>query len=457
MSERKTFYRNLFVLVGPIALQNLISAAVNSADVIMLGYVGQTALAASSLAGQVQFILNLFFVGVSSGLTMLIAQYWGKGDTHSIQVLMGIGFKVASFVALIFACATFFFPKPIMTFFTKDPELIEAGASYLSIVGISYVFMSFSQVYQAVLKSIERVRSVTVIVFIALGTNIFLNAVFIFGLFGAPKMGIVGVAIATVIARFIELIISIICGKTVSHFEVSIRSIFKSNPVLLRDFFHFSLPAMGNEFVWGAAFAMYSVILGHLGSDIVAANSVVTVARNLAGVVCFGMAYGGAFILGKEIGNNEIARAKKDAGRLCFSTIMAGILGGLLILCIRPIMFNIADLTAVANKYLSIMLYINAIYIVGQAINTVIICGAFRSGGDARFGFILDTIIMWGVSVPLGLLAAFVFKLPPIGVYIILCLDELEKMPFVIAHYKSGKWMKNITRDFSHETEIKNT
>ena len=185
------------------------------------------------------------------------------------------------------------------------------------------------------------------------------------------------------------------------------------------------MPALGNEFVWGAAIAMYSVILGRMGEVIVAANSVVTVTRNLASVLCFGMAYGGAIILGKELGTGNYANAEKNASRLCWSTIAAGVLGGFIIFCCRPLVFKKVTLTPEAHNFLSIMLYINSFYVVGAAINTVMICGVFRSGGDAKYGFILDTIIMWGVSVPLGLIAAFVLKLPPIWVYAILCLDEL--------------------------------
>ena len=328
------FYKDLFILVWPIALQNLISATVNSADVMMLGYINQTALAAASLAGQIHFILTLFFTGVSSGITMLTAQYWGKKDTNSIEILLGIGLKISFPLTLIFSIFSCFFPQLLMGIFTNDPILIETGSTYLRIVGISFLFMSISQVYQAVLRSIEKVKTVTGIVFTALALNVFLNAVFIFGLLGAPKMGIKGVALATAFARFIELCLTIFFAlktKVTTKIHFSPLVVFKNNTVLLKDFFKFSMPALGNEFVWGAAFAMYSVILGRMGEDIVAANSVVTVTRNLASVLCFGMAYGGAIILGKELGTGNYANAEKNASRLCWSTIAAGVLGGFII------------------------------------------------------------------------------------------------------------------------------
>lgn len=447
-SEARDFYKSLFTIVGPIALQNLFSAAVSSADVIMLGFVGQTAIAASSLANYIQFVLFLFFTGLSSGLIMLAAQYWGKKDIYSIETIFGITLKLSCSVGFLFGIAAIFFPRFLMLIFTNDKELIEAGAQYLHIVGVSYVLLAVSQAYQATLKSIEHVKIVTSITVIALSLNIFLNAVFIFGLFGAPKIGIRGVALATSISRAIETVICIVVASRLKDIHLSIKTIFRKNSVLLADFFKYSMPALGNEIVWGAAFSMYAVILGHLGANIVAANSVVNVIRNLATVLCFGMAYGGAILLGKQMGSGNMEKAKRNASRLIKSTIAAGIIGALIMCCLKPLLFMLTTLTAEATAMLEPLLYINCFSVIGATINTVLICGVFRAGGDSKFGFILDTICMWALSVPLGLLSAFVFKLPPLTVYLILYLDEWEKMAIVIKHYKSGHWMKNITRDF---------
>ena len=447
-SERRSFYKSLFTIVAPIALQNLLSAAVGSADVVMLGYVGQTAIAASSLANYVQMVMFLFYIGLSSGVVMMAAQYWGKGDSHSIETIFGIGTKLSALVGTIFGLAAILAPRFLMKIFTNDEALIFAGAEYLHIVGVSYFLLSFSQIIQATLKSIERTKIVTVITTAALLLNICLNAVFIFGLFGAPKMGIRGVALATTIARVVELALSVFVIYRSKEIKVRPECLFRRNAFLLRDFVKYSLPAIGNEVVWGAGFASYAVIMGHLGSDLVAANSLVNVLRNLATIVCFGMAYGGAILVGKEIGAGQNEKAKRSASRLVKSTIVAGIIGAAALIASQPLLFRMAKLTEEATKMLSPLLYINALSIVGATINTVLICGVFRSGGDAKFGFVLDTIAMWAVSVPLGMVAAFVLHLPPLVVYLILYLDEFEKMPVNIFHYKSGKWLKNITREF---------
>lgn len=442
--ESKSFYKSLVKVVGPIAAQNLISAAVSSADVIMLGFVGQTAIAASSLAGQIMFIMIMIATGLSSGLVMLAAQYWGKNDVKSIQILHGTALRISASAGLIFSVATMLAPKALMHIFTTDAALIETGASYLRAVSLSYICFSISQIYQAGFKSIERVKIVTIITTVALLLNIVLNAVFIFAL----KMGIVGVGIATTIARIIELIFCMIYASTQKDVRFKITNIFSYNKVLNLDFIKFSLPALGNELVWGAGFSMYTVILGHLGEDIVAANSVVNIIRQLATVLCFGMAYGGAVVLGKTMGSGDLALAERNAKRLIFSTILTGAAGSVLLLCCYPIMPLLAQLTDTAAHYRNILMFINAASIFGASVNTVLICGIFRAGGDAKFGFIMDCISMWCVSVPLGLLAAFVLKLPPLWVYFILYLDEFEKMPVVIIYYFKKKWLRNITRDF---------
>ena len=444
--EAKLFYKDLRNVVQPMAIQNLISSAVNSADVIMLGYIGQTAIAASSLASNVAFILFMISTGLSSGLVMLGAQYWGKKDTESIKTLLGIGLRICCTVEIIVALVAAIYPRILMLIFTKDPALIAEGCRYLRAASFSYVCLSFSQMFQAGFKSIERVKIVTITSTTSLFLNIGLNAVFIFGLFGLPKMGIMGVGMATSIARFIEMVICFIYADRQTDVKFSVACIFRKNKLLTRDFFRYSLPAVGNELVWGAAFAMYSVIMGHLGEDIVAANSVVNTVRQLGSVLCFGMAYGGAIVVGKYMGAGDMEVAERNASRLARITILSGVLGAVLLICLYPVLPYIADLNDTAAHYRNVLLFINSYSLIGASINTVLICGIFRAGGDSKFGFVADTINMWAVSVPLGLIAAFVLKLPPLWVYFILFLDEFEKMPFVIRHYFKKGWLRNITR-----------
>lgn len=443
-----SFSRNLLRLAVPIVLQNLVTTAVSSADVIMLGFVSQDALAAGSLASQIMFILNLVYSGISSGVIMLAAQYWGKQDTFTIERIMGIGMRISILISTVFFILAFFFPALLMRIFTNDMQLVSTGIPYLKIVSFSYLFMSISQVYLCTMRTIERVIFATAANASALLLNILLNAVFIFGLLGAPKMGIAGVALATTIARGIEFVICMLDALKFKTIRFRPSTIFERHKLLFADFMKYSLPAFGNEVSWGLAFSMYSVIMGHLGSDIVAANAVVVVARNLGTVSCFGIANAGAILLGKSIGAGRMETVKTDASKFCKITFISGMIGGIFIFLLRPLFMNMADLTATAQGYLNIMLFINMYYVLGQAMNTAVICGVFRSGGDSKWGFICDTIDMWGYAVPMGFFTAFVLKLPPMWVYFIICTDEFVKIPFVYKHYKSYTWLKNITREF---------
>lgn len=445
--DKNGFYQKIFKLVLPIVIQNLLSAAVSSADVVMLNYVGQTSIAAASLAAQYSSILFMVYYGLGTGATMLCAQYFGKGDMRAIEAVEGIALRFSLVISILFAVMSFSVPQLMMRVFTDDAELIGLGAYYLRYISVSYLCWGLIEIYLSILRSIGRVVVGTVLNAVTISFDIFLNAVLIFGLFGAPKLGIIGVALSTSISRVLELIACIVISHFSKDIKLDLRFMFIRNKLLFKDFIRLSLPALGNDVAWGVAFSMYSVIIGHMGSDAVAANSFVSIIRNFGTVLCFGVASAGGILLGNEIGENRLEEARVNAGKLMKLTVMSGLLGGLLIFAATPFVLKYAALSETALYYLKYMLLINTYYVMGAAVNTTLIAGVFRAGGDSRFGFICDTIDMWCYAVPLGFLAAFVFKLPVLWVYFLLCTDEFVKWPWVIKHYKSGKWLKNITRD----------
>ncbi|MDY3920448.1 MAG: MATE family efflux transporter [Candidatus Limivivens sp.] len=441
-------------MVLPIVVQNLLSAAVSSADVIMLNYVGQSSISAVSLASQYTSVLFMVYYGLGTGITMLCAQYFGKGDMRAIQTVEGIALRFSMLISAIFAGGALLVPEWMMRVFTSDPELIAIGTSYLRCLSIGYLCWGVTEVYLSVLRSIGRVTISTAMNILAFSINVALNAVFIFGVFGAPKLGALGVAIATSASRFIELLVCFAVSVRSRDVKLDFRYLFVKNRLLFSDFVRLSLPALGNDIIWSVGFSMYSVILGHLGSDVVAANSFVTVVRNFGTILCFGMASAGSILLGNVIGENKMEEAREDAGRIVKLTVITAAIGGLIILAATPFVLKYADLSDQAMHYLKYMLLINTYYVMGAAVNTTLIAGVFRAGGDSRFGFFCDIFDMWCYAVPLGFLAAFVLKLPVMWVYFLLCTDEFAKWPWVIKHYRSGKWLKNITRDnlFTEET-----
>lgn len=441
------FYNRIFKLVLPIVIQNLLSAAVSSADVIMLNYVGQSSISAVSLASQYANVLFMVFYGLGTGATMLCAQYYGKGDMRAIQVIEGIALRFSLSFSLLFAGLALLVPEGMMLIFTNDPELISIGASYLRFMSVSYLCWGITEVYLAVLRSIGKVMISTAMNLLAFSLNILLNAVFIFGLFGAPKLGAQGVAIATSLSRLVELAACFGVSFFSRDIKLRFRYLFIRNKILFSDFVRLSLPALGNDIIWSVAFSVYSVIIGHLGTDAVAANSFVIVVRNFGTILCFGMASAGGILLGNVIGENKLEEARTGARKLMKLTVITGAIGGVIILAAMPLVLSYADLTDQAMHYLKYMLLINTYYVMGAAVNTTLIAGVFRAGGDSRFGFVCDAVDMWLYAVPLGLLAAFVLKLPVMWVYFLLCTDEFAKWPWVLRHYRSDKWLNNITRE----------
>jgi len=455
MYTKKQLYKWTLTLAVPLMIQNLISTLVGTADTIMLGYVGQTAMAASALANQYTFVIFCIFFGLATGTSVMVAQYWGKKDTVTVERIIGISGGFSILFALIFTSFSLFFPRAVMKIFSGNEETISVGAQYLRIVSISFVFMGFSQTYLSALRSIGKVVFPSVVSIVSLCVNILLNATFIFGFFGLPKLGVIGVALGTVCARFSEVLLCILYSLK-GEIKFRLKYIVTSAGILTKDFVKISFPAMGNDLIWSLATSVFAAILGHMGNDLIAANSVAIMVVNIGAIAMRAFANATTVVIGQTLGANEIEATKKYSQWLLVLTVIVGVTGCVVMIAVRPLIlkFYADKLTETALSYLSIMIYMTTYRMIGEGINTCLICGCFRGGGDSRYGLITDTIMMWAVSIPLMAIAAYVFKLPPIWVYFVMTLDEYEKMPFVFIHFFKFKWMKNITRN-AEELETK--
>ena len=350
--EKKEFYRKLFALVLPLALQNLMTALVSASDALMLGMLDQSSLSSVSLATQVQFVLNLFYAALTIGTTVLAAQYWGKGDREAVERVLAIVLKSSMVISLVFFLAAFFCPHLLMRIFTNDPELIQLGIPYLRIVSWSYLFMGISQIYLCIMKNSGRTMRSTVYGSSAVVLNLLLNTLLIFGFLGFPRMEIAGAALATTIARAVEL------------------------------------------------------------------------------------------------GRGALERAREYGGRLCRISVAAGAVSGVILLACSPLVQLLAaSLSEQAHEYLRVMLLICAYYLIGKAVNSTVVAGIFCAGGDTKFGLLCDAVTMWVIIVPIGMLAAFVWKLPVLAVYFLLNMDEFVKLPTVYRHYKKYRWVRNLTKE----------
>ena len=435
-------------LVIPMALQNLINTGVSACDVFMLGKVGETALSASSLARQVQYIMSLFLFGLTSGATVLTAQYWGKGDKKTIERILAMGMCMAVAVTAIFTLVSLLMPESLIRIFTNESEVIREGVKYLRILAFSYIAIGITDVYLYIMRSVERIKVATAVYLSSLICNVILNAVFIFGMFGCPAMGIRGAALATLLARILDLILVIGYAKIYNR-EILFRMkyFFHMDSGLLKDFLVCAVPVILNEVLWGIANSASTAILGHMGSAAVAANSVAQVTKEMSMVVSFGISNAAAIYLGKTIGEKKYQHARAYAERFVKLSILLGIGSAVIILLSSQMIIMVMAMTPLTKDYLRFMMCVMAYYAVAQTLDETVIVGIFRSGGDTRFGLIIDLTAMWGCSVLLGAAAAFVFHCSVPVVYALLMSDELVKIPIIWGRYKNCSWIRNITRE----------
>ena len=444
MDERKRSLRKEIVrLALPIALQQFMTALVGACDAIMLGKLSQDAMSAVSLATQVTFVFNLFMFAFMAGENMFVAQYYGKGDYTGISQVFSLVTKICGCIAVVFLAGTLFFSEQLMRILTNEETLIVLGSEYLRVIGISYVFSGIAQTFLAIMKNCGAVNMSTLINGVMVILNIALNAVFIFGLSGFPKMGIKGAALATVLATVVQFLWSV--GYVLCRIRAVKFSLRSCEKKLFGRFWQKTVPLLINNLAWGIGFSMYSVIMGHLGTDAVAANGIANISKNLVVCFCLGLGNAGSIIVGNRLGADRLKEAKEAGGTLTRTAIIAGIVSGLVLIVLSPFITKMVDLTPTARGYLQKMLLICSYYIAGKSVNCMTIGGIFAAGGDSKFGMLCDSVTLWCITVPLGCICAFILKLPVMVVYFVLNLDEIIKLPVVYKHYKKYKWIKNLT------------
>ena len=444
MDERKRSLRKEIVrLALPIALQQFMTALVGACDAIMLGKLSQDAMSAVSLATQVTFVFNLFMFAFMAGENMFVAQYYGKGDYTGISQVFSLVTKICGCIAVVFLAGTLFFPEQLMRILTNEETLIVLGSEYLRVIGISYVFSGIAQTFLAIMKNCGAVNMSTLINGVMVILNIVLNAVFIFGLSGFPKMGIKGAALATVLATVVQFLWSV--GYVLCRIRAVKFSLRSCEKKLFGRFWQKAVPLLINNLAWGIGFSMYSVIMGHLGTDAVAANGIANISKNLVVCFCLGLGNAGSIIVGNRLGADRLQEAKEVGETLTKTAIIAGIVSGLVLIALSPFITKMVDLTPTARGYLQKMLLICSYYIAGKSVNCMTIGGIFAAGGDSKFGMLCDSVTLWCIIVPLGCICAFILKLPVMIVYFVLNLDEIIKLPVVYKHYKKYKWIKNLT------------
>ena len=444
--NKKEFYRNLARLALPIALQSLMLASVAAGDALMLGKVAQDEMTAVSLATQIQFVQNMFLSAATAAGAILGAQYWGKGDRRTLEDVFNIMLWVCGIVSALFFLACELVPEQLMHIFTHDDPLITISSSYLRIAGWSYLLTGISQCYLTTMKVSEHVKPGAFISSCAVALNICLNAVFIFGLLGAPRMQARGAALATTISRIVELALCIVVSSNAAYIRPAFDRFIKLPKQLKSDFIKQCLPLMGGSLCWGVGFTSYTAIMGHMGTDAAAANSVAAVVRDLICCMCNGIGSAAGIMVGNELGAGRLERGKAYGIKLKNLSFVIGFLSTALVLAVTPLVVKMVILTDQARGYLSGMMVIMSIYMIGRCVNTVTINGVLDGGGDTIFDMYSLIVCMWLIAIPLALAGAFVLHWSPYAVYACTCLDEVGKIPWVMARFRKYKWVQDLTR-----------
>lgn len=448
--DKRKFYRNLIRLALPIALQSLMLASVAAGDALMLGKVAQDEMTAVSLATQIQFVQNMFLGAVTAAGAILGAQYWGKGARRTLEDIFNMMLRFCAAVSVLFFLACELMPEQLMHIFARDASLIAIGSSYLRVAGWSYLLTGISQCYLTMMKVTEHVRPGALISSCAVLLNIGLNAVFIFGLLGAPRMQARGAALATTVSRVIELALCVAVCSGASYIRPAFDRLFRRQGQdyrqLRADFGKQCLPLLGGSLCWGVGFTSYTAIMGHMGTDAAAANSVAAVARDLICCMCNGIGSAAGIMVGNELGAGRLDLGKAYGKKLKNISFVIGFLSTALVLAVTPLMVKMVILTDRAREYLVGMMVIMAVYMIGRCVNTVTINGVLDGGGDTLFDMYSLIVCMWLIAIPLALAGAFVFHWSPLVVYACTCLDEVGKIPWVMARFGKYKWVQDLTR-----------
>ena len=445
--EKRSFNKELMTLAIPLALQNLLNALVGASDALMLGRLTQDAIAAVSLANQISFVMSLFNGAVIGAVSVLIAQYWGKKDYLNAKRFLGMAVRYVAVISFVFFLLAFAIPEKLMGIFTPEAELIHIGADYLRIVSFSYLFAGISQCFLMMMKvsgfakMSVRISAVTVVV--DMSVDFFL----IYGIGPFPRLEANGSAYSTISVEAIALIWCLIWAQKKKVVRLDRKTLFFFSKDYEKDIWKIIPGMLASALSWGLSMTMHSFILGHLGTDATAAYSVTGVAQQLIQCLTNGLAAGGGIMIGQLLGQNLLDKAKEYGKQFWQVALWSGVINVVLIALFGPLVYFFYVLEPQAKIYLIQMLIFHAAYMFAFSYNTVFTVGVFPAGGDSKYDAVSVFYATWCFAIPLALLGCFVFHWPVMWVYIVMCLDEIVKVPFIERHYDKYIWLKNLTRE----------
>ena len=460
LKQGKAFYKNLIVLCIPMVLQNLVTTSLAMIDTFMVGMLGETPLAAVTLANLPIFVIQFVVFGLQGGSSVLISQYWGKGDTNAINRVMGVAFTVAGGVSILFALAMFLFPTQIMDLLTNDPALRDIAAEYGRIVGFSYVFNSFTSIYVGAHRSTENPKLGLAIFSTSMIANTFLNWIFIFGKLGAPALGVTGAALATLLSRILEFIIMLAHAAFSKRLPLSVSLLLRPGRTMWRRFLKYATPVVLNETIWGLGTALYPTIMGHMdgSTEILAAYAVAGNIDRFCSVALFAVSSAAAVIVGREIGAGRTKEKVYDVGKalLIVATALGAVVGIVLLLVthiiVEPFVYPIYPAfrnCPGAAEITTMILTIVAVFAPLRSFCATNIVGVLRGGGDVNFTTAIDVLPLWLAALPLAALFGLVLRWGIFWVYMAIEVENTVKLGLGLWRIRSRKWIRDVTRNSS--------
>ena len=441
----KAFITTMLTLALPITLQSFITSSLNLVDNLMIGKLGEEAIAAVGLANQYFFIFTLCLSGINAGASVFMSQYWGKKDVKSIKKVLGLDLSIGFIASIVFGGAALIFAESIMGVLSRDIMVIELGSQYLRIIGITFIFTNFNQGFSSALRSSEQPKTPMYASLIGVICNAFLNWVFIFGNLGAKPMGVAGAALATSIARALEIAYIIYMIYVKNNIVASkIKELFAFDFSFVKTYFNTSISVIANELLWSLGMTAFSIAYAQIGTSAVATMQIATTLNNMFMVLCIGLASAAAIMVGNKIGANEENVAVDYSHKIGKVAPALGLIIGISVWVLAPAIVRPFNVEAETFKATVTVLRIMALICPIRSYNVVMIVGIFRGGGDTLYSTLVQLGTIWFYAVPMAFIGAIVLSLPVTAVYFLICSEDFIKIIFERSRLKSGKWIRSV-------------
>ncbi|GAB4538715.1 MAG: MATE family efflux transporter [Anaerolineales bacterium] len=441
----RPFLREILTIALPISFQQLINASLNMIDVLMVGQLGETAIAAVGLANQVFFVFVIMLFGLTSGMAIFTAQFWGKGDMASIRKVLGMSILVSVLLALAFTLVATLAPRAALGFYSQDPAVIELGAKYLKIVGFSYVPVAIATAYIAVLRSAQYIKLTVIAAASAMLFKTIAGYLLIFGAGSLPPLGVPGAAIGTALAWALEIILLL----ALVYIQ---KTPLAANPLT---FFHFDFPfftrvlktvapALLNEMFWSLGITTYNAIYAHIGTEAIAAVNINGTIDELGFVVFMGMGNACAVMVGNRIGAGKKDEAYETVRRIAILNVAFAWMVGAAVIAARGVIARLYALSPQGAHSVQMLMLFMACTLWIRMFNFTTFIGAFRAGGDTRFALVMEILSIWLIGVPAAYVSAFVLDFPVYFVYLAVMTEEAAKAIVSARRFFSRQWIHDL-------------